>query len=85
MLSDQQLPSHHEDSTNSQTGTKGYRLDFIETEGRHVTAKLSTFKPPRKAWEIDFTGKIQADLKILEDQIVFEAQPCDFISILVEF
>ena len=84
MLSDQKLPAC-ETGTDSQADAKGYRFDFIETEGRHVTARLSTFKPPRRAWEIDFTGKIQSDLNIQEDQIVFEAQPCDYISILVEF
>lgn len=64
---------------------KGYRFDFIETESLHVSAKLSTFKPPKKAWELDFTGKVLEELTICDDQVQFECQPCDYVSVLIQF
>ncbi len=83
MLPDQELPVC--DNDNDKPAGKGYRFDFVETEGKHVSAKLSTFKPPKRAWEIDFTGKVQEELSIAEDQILFESQPCDYVSLLIEF
>jgi len=85
MLPDQELPVSENDQQNNESVGKGYRFDFVETEGKHVSAKLSTFKPPKRAWELDFTGKVQDELTITEDQIIFEAQPCDYVSLLVEF
>ncbi len=61
------------------------RFDFIETEGKHAVVKFATFRTPRRAWEVDFQGKVLADLSIVGDQIQFESLPCDYMSIRVQF
>ncbi|MBL4883382.1 MAG: hypothetical protein JKY95_02450 [Planctomycetaceae bacterium] len=92
MQPDQSLPQTEDDTTASEYTTQneqaeiiGYRFDFIETEGIHVSPRLSTFKPAKKAWELDFTGKVLEELTITDGKIQFECQPCDYVSILVQF
>jgi len=62
-----------------------FRFDFLETEGRHANVRFSLFRKPRKAWEVDFTGKTLSELTIEDDTVRFESLPCDYLSIRVQF
>jgi len=61
------------------------QFDFLETEGLHAVTRLSVARRPRRAWELDFTGKKLSELEIIDDQVSFECLPCDYLRVAVLF
>ena len=59
-----------------------FQFDFLETEGQHAVTRLGLVRRLRKAWEVDFTGKVLSELEIQDDQIVFECLPCDYLRVV---
>jgi len=59
----------------------GFRARLLETEGLGGRVHLRTFRTPRQAWQVDFTGRRLVELAIENDAIGVDVSPFDWIQI----
>lgn len=63
----------------------GVILELMETEGRHQSLKLSCFRTPKSARQVNFLGEQLTSLQIEDGIIQVEAGPNEIMNIHVEF
>lgn len=62
-------------------GVRGFRVRLLETAGRSVKARLSSFRPATAARRTDFTGSVVGECEIEDGKIGFELKPRQWTQI----
>ena len=66
-------------------GGEGLRVRLLETEGRGGRFRLSTFRPPASARQIDFRGEKLTDLTIEDGAVMVNLAARELAEVEVRF